>query len=773
MSPSSFETIILRLIRYFRKLDRASHIWYAIVLYVWLLMSTVFGYAVVQNSYYKKVADAQQKAVIENPASRGNISSSKESLEWVLAVSTNLWTLSIDPTQSWSRDKLLSFLSLIVFEEFCTRNKNLCVTNLSAYLRKDLSLEKNITETSLKEWIRDYISFKMNTPLEDIELKSALDDDTVGAITELAEPSLFFIANNLHVNPTKVANISLLAAKLSVILGIPVETITPKLMPKRRQHLEIIHKMSLSTRDLVNKRIDTEITAVKEKRLEKTDAIYPFLKIEDNLVRYYPEGNNLGQITGFIDSLGKWRYGIEGYFDNILQSESPRQIVVKDIAGQPIRDYVSQDLLSLKNSVDITLTIDRNLQKELSKILTKAVGDFRANKWSAIVMDPKTGAVLAMVNTPNYDSNNFPEVYEMERVLYATYPDPAEDLRGFPLYIEDSMSGTLSANIEGKRYKLRIASDDEIANFSIIKYKFKNGFGIWVYQNDVVSSLYEPGSVFKAITTAIGIDSGEIKPDDVYFDRGFVELDLGWWVKKKISNVSSNCLGRHSFLHALNWSCNVWMINIVEKIWKALFYEYLLDFGFSSKTDITLDGEAYAQIGSYEKWSRAQFFTMSFGQGINATMLQMATAYSVIANGGIYMQPYIVESLLYPDGRKIETAPNPLRRVIKEETAKQVVAMLVDGVRNGFARAGWVLWYTIAGKTGTSQIAFRGGYEVSSVGHTITSFGWFAPAQNPKFVLIVRVDRPRTSLYAETTASALFANMAKYLLEYYKVPKNS
>lgn len=215
------------------------------------------------------------------------------------------------------------------------------------------------------------------------------------------------------------------------------------------------------------------------------------------------------------------------------------------------------------------------------------------------------------------------------------------------------------------------------------------------------------------------------------------------------------------------------MINIVEKIWKALFYEYLLDFGFSSKTDITLDGEAYAQIGSYEKWSRAQFFTMSFGQGINATMLQMATAYSVIANGGIYMQPYIVESLLYPDGRKIETAPNPLRRVIKEETAKQVVAMLVDGVRNGFARAGWVLWYTIAGKTGTSQIAFRGGYEVSSVGHTITSFGWFAPAQNPKFVLIVRVDRPRTSLYAETTASALFANMAKYLLEYYKVPKNS
>lgn len=129
------------------------------------------------------------------------------------------------------------------------------------------------------------------------------------------------------------------------------------------------------------------------------------------------------------------------------------------------------------------------------------------------------------------------------------------------------------------------------------------------------------------------------------------------------------------------------MINIVERIGRALFYQYLLDFGFSSKTNITLDGEAFAQIGSYEKWSRAQLFTMSFGQGINVTMLQMAAAYSVIANGGIYMQPYIVESLRYPDGKEVETLPTPLRRVIKEETAKQVAAMLVDGVRNGFAKA--------------------------------------------------------------------------------------
>ncbi len=770
---NKLENLITGIIRYFRRLDRVGQVWYIIVGYMLLLITTVFGYAVIEHTYYAKVADSQQKSVVKNPASRGNITSSSESLGWVLAVSTNLWTLAIDPTQSGSRDKLLTFLADVVFEEFCARNHAVCRENISAYLRTDLAEDKDFTEESVKKKIREYIDMKMDTPLESIEVKANLDESTIDSIVDWAEPSLFFIANNLYVNPTKVENSSLLAAKLSVILGMPNEDLLSKFTMRKRRHLEIIHKMSIGTRDLVNKRIDAELLAVKEKRLEKTEAVYPYLKIEDNLLRYYPEWRTLGQISWFIDGEGKWRYGIEGYFDSLLQVENPMQTVVKDIAGRPIRDYVSSNALTLRSGVDITLTIDRNLQKELSKILATSVQEYRANKWSAIVMDPKTGAILAMVNYPDYDPNNFPEVYEMERVLYAAYPNPVEDLRGYPLFVEDSQSGTLSVNIEGKRFKLRDASDDEIANFAIIKYKFKNGYGVWTYQNDVVSSLYEPGSVFKAITTAIGIDTGEIKPNDIYYDKWYAELDMGGWVKRRISNVSSNCIGNHSYIHALDWSCNVWMISIVDKIGKSLFHQYLLDFGMSSKTNITLDGEAYAQIGPYEKWPRIQFFTMSFGQWVNVTMLQMAAAYSVIANGGVYMQPYIVESILYPDGKKVETVPTPLRRVIKEDTSKQVVAMLVDGVRNWFAKAGWVAGYTIAGKTWTSQIAYRWGYEVGEAWHTITSYGGFAPAQSPKFVLIVRLDRPRSAVYSETTSSALFAKMAKYLLEYYKVPKNS
>ena len=145
-------------------------------------------------------------------------------------------------------------------------------------------------------------------------------------------------------------------------------------------------------------------------------------------------------------------------------------------------------------------------------------------------------------------------------------------------------------------------------------------------------------------------------------------------------------MGRHTYMHALDWSCNVGMINIIEKIGPSLFHKYIEDFGFGTKSNITLDGEYFARIDPYEKWSRTQFFTMAFGQGINVTMLQMAAAYSILANGGVYIEPHIVESITTPDGKKIDTIPTPLRRVIQEETSKKVTAMLVNGVRVGFAK---------------------------------------------------------------------------------------
>ncbi len=150
----------------------------------------------------------------------------------------------------------------------------------------------------------------------------------------------------------------------------------------------------------------------------------------------------------------------------------------------------------------------------------------------------------------------------------------------------------------------------------------------------------------------------------------------------------------------------------------------------------------------------------------------MAAAYSVLANGGVYMEPYIVDSITLGDGTVIKNAPKPLRRVIKEDTSKQVTAMLVEGATIGFAKKGSVEGYDVAGKTGTSQIASKGKYETGGPGHTVTSYGGYAPASNPKFVMIVKIERPRSAEFSETTSSALFAKIAKYLLNYYGIPKS-
>jgi len=188
------------------------------------------------------------------------------------------------------------------------------------------------------------------------------------------------------------------------------------------------------------------------------------------------------------------------------------------------------------------------------------------------------------------------------------------------------------------------------------------------------------------------------------------------------------------------------MIRIIQKVGKALFYNYLELFGFNTLTNINLQGEVYSKLTPYEKWSTAQLFTSSYGLGISVTPLQMATAYSVIANGGVYVKPKIVDHIRYSDGKIVEYKPEITHRVIKESTSEIVTTLLVDGVDNGVANRGAVEGYSVAGKTGTSPIAYQGKYETGAAS-TVGSFAGFAPAEDPQFVIVVKLDRPRLSNY--------------------------
>lgn len=793
------DIIMSRLIRYFKTLDRIGKTWYGFIAIGAILLSSVFGFTVVNHAYYKEKADYQQKTIVSNPVSRGTINSSANGIQGVVAVSTNLGTLAIDPSQSGSKDDLSNFLSDAVYMEFCTHtSQEDCLESIGSYVRNNLTTLEDKSEKNIKEQIKKYLITRMDAPVESVLVAPDLDDKKIELVSNLNDESLFFVINNLYVNPTLVKSPEILAGKLAEILGMKAEEILPKFAIRAKQHLEILRKMSIGTRDFINEYLDKNTTLVQEsivaanekagsteeknaikKDLTEKLAVYPFIKIEDNLVRYYPEWDSMGQITGFVDNEWIGRYGIEGYFEKELQGESPRQVITKDSQWRLIRDYMSGSSLTLQNGVNISLTIDRNIQKEVSNRLEKYVKQLRANAGSVIIMDPKTGAIIAMANYPSYDPNNFTNVYEMEPVLYETYPNPKVDLFGYPLFVIDTMSGTVSTNIDGKRLKLRPAQEDEIDNFAIQKFKYKNGYGAGNYKNDVISALFEPGSIFKPVTVASALDAGEIRPEDTYFDKNEVVLKdpVSWIVTTRIKNYSTvKCGWYHTYQSALNWSCNVGMIDIIQKLGQSLFYKYIVDFWFWAKTNMSIDGEVFSQLGNYNNWPKSRFFNMSFWQWISVTLLQMAAAYSVLANGWVYMQPYLVESLTYPDWKKIESVPTPVRRVIKEETSRTITAMMVDGAKRWYALAGAVPGYTMAWKTGTAQIAYKGTYENlafnSAIAHTMTSYGWFAPAYNPKFVMIIRIDRPRTSSDSELTAAKVYADIAEYLLNYYKIPKN-
>lgn len=750
-------------------IDRVRMVFLGFAFFAMMIIWTTFKYTVVEHDYYKALADKQQVITVKNPVSRGTIYSNNDPA-WVFATSTDLSDLAIDPKEVGSKEKLETFLTDVVFEEVCSkRSDDRCAENLFNYLKQVQDDNFVATDASVKSKIQDDIHRKISKEfIDSVIIKENLTDKEMVDLKDMTDGSgsAFGIINDsLYVDPTKVENKDSITTFLMNTLGLSKEELDFKLSKRTVRYVKILRKMGLSTRDMIDARVKAEKINIAQGRMLESESIYHFFILEANPTRFYPEKNMGGQIVGFVDNENEGKYGIEGYFNEELKGKEWASIAKKDISGRTIGSF---DLGERKmvNGTDIKLTIDRSIQKEVTRLLSDGVKEFRANKGSVVIMDPKTGAIIAMVSYPDFDPNNFWDVYELEKVSYSKYPNPSFDLLGIPLFVEDTETW-VPILVWKKKIALRTATEAEIGNRAIPKYKYKNNFGPGVYESDPVSSLYEPGSVFKAVTTAIAIDTGDIKPSDTYTDKGYVNID-----QYKISNVSQECIGQHTYSHALDWSCNVGMIDIVQKIGKSLFYKYINDFGFGQKTNITLEGEVYGKIDPYEKWARVKLFTMAFWQGITATVLQMAAAYSALANGGIYMQPYIVDSLTLADGTVVKNAPTPLRRVIKEDTSKKIIAMLTEGAKIGFAKKGWVDGYDVAGKTGTSQIAAKGKYEIGEAGHTITSYGGFAPASNPKFVMIVKIERPRTAQYSETTSSAVFSKIAKYLFNYYGIPKN-
>ena len=283
-----------------------------------------------------------------------------------------------------------------------------------------------------------------------------------------------------------------------------------------------------------------------------------------------------------------------------------------------------------------------------------------------------------------------------------------------------------------------------------------------VFNNSSVFDLFEPGSIFKPIIMASAIDAGIVTPSTTYDNTGSVKVG-----KYTIGNVVKRSQRTTTMTEVLNWSLNTGMVHVAQQMGRDKMYDYMKRFGFDQLTGIALNSESESQVGDPKTWSDAQQATMSFGQGISTTELHMAMAESVLANGGKLLEPHIISEIRHADGRVEKIAPKVVSQPISAQTSEIVTAMLIDGVKNGLSQKAAVPGYLVAGKTGTAQVAKNGVYDPSQ---RITTFMGYAPATDPRFLIVVKVVNPKRGQYAETTAIPYFQQLATEVINYLKIP---
>lgn len=448
--------------------------------------------------------------------------------------------------------------------------------------------------------------------------------------------------------------------------------------------------------ELIAKDVSTEdVELLKSKHLTGVG----FVKMT---ARMYPERGLGGQLIGFVqeDEQGamKGKYGIEGSFEALLAGTPGSLIAEKDAGGRRLI-FGETQLREAKDGSDIVLTIDRAIQFKACAVIQEAVKRHQADDGTILIMDPQTGAVMAMCSAPDFEPASYGETKDLS-----------------------------------------------------------------VFNNPATFVAYEPGSIFKAFTMAAGLDAEKINPKTTYTDTGEEKID-----DFTIRNSDKKSHGVQNMTYALDESLNTATIFVQRLLGKDLFRQYIERFGFGKQTGIGLTPEVKADISGLSKKGSIFAATGSFGQGLTATPIQLVAGYGALANGGKLMRPYVVAETIHPDGTREKTKPMEIAQPISSRASRLVTGMLISAVENGHGKRAGVPGYWVAGKTGTAQVPKKSGkgYETDI---TIGSFAGYAPANDPRFVMIVKISRPRDVQWAEASAAPVFGEMSAFLLTYLRVP---
>jgi len=505
--------------------------------------------------------------------------------------------------------------------------------------------------------------------------------------------------DRIVVNPTEIdeSDEEEISQKLAEFLDMDKDAILKKVSNNKSRY-EIIKKR-------VEKNVGDRIRQWKSE--ENIHGVY----IDEDSKRYYPSGNLAAHIIGFTGEDNQGLDGIEKTMEKYLKGVPGKILSEVDARGRQMPNYQNKRI-DPQDGLNVVLTIDETIQHHATEALQKALDDNKvANGGIAIVLDPRNGEILALVSKPDYNLNS----------PRACPPgaDPA------------TWTGTSQEDID---------------------FLYKT-----VWRNKAVSDTYEPGSTFKAITSAIAFEEGGVTPETRTSDFP-IELQ-GWTI-----NCWSTVLhGEESFREAVYNSCNPAFVRAALSVGVEKFYKYVRAFGFYDKTGIELPGEAKGNF--HAKPQEIDLATASFGQTFTITPIELITAYGALANGGTLIKPRLVKEVVDSEGNVVvKTQPEVVRNVISKETSQTLLNVLEGVVSEGTGRNAYVKGYRVAGKTGISETTVKGVY--------IASFAAIAPADNPRICVLVALDDPRgESHFGGTIAAPVAGKIVEETLKHLGVER--
>ena len=698
----------------------------------------LFDLQILQYDYFYAEAKAQHEKRSILPARRGKIFVRKNRFtKELMPVATNntLKRLFVDPfilaypkfnpkTQLENQEKGNPKLAAQILAPLLIHGH--CEEIEGCEIETDESKWTNIEQKTIQSYTQELTNIFSAIERTRVVLAQELTIIQIAQVKDLALPGIWVEGQTVFADPTSIFDISKTANTLSDILLIAENKLEAWISRRPKRYVAIMNKIVPE----VSERI------IDLKNDPEYQQILRGIQLRDEHWRYYPEKTLASQVIGFLDSDKRGQYGIEGYFDHLIREKEGYILGDTTSGGQRIFTK-NLGILRARDGHDLILTIDRVIQDQVEKILDEDLEQFDADFGQIIVVEPSTGKILAMANAPGFDPNEFGKIY-------LTYEVPEEQVE------EDKIDPDFNFRIP------ILEKEDQF-------YKYFNTWGPAVFRNKLVSDLYEPGSVMKAVTMAAALNSDEVTPQSTYDDTGPVEVD-----EFKIRNSDDVYSGETTMLEVLNRSLNTGIAFITKKMGRKMLYDYLIAFGFKQFSNIDLGGEVEGRMKSWQDLAESELVTYGFGQGLTATPLQMAMAFAALANGGYLMKPMIVEEIRSPEGEVENKIPEKVRRVISGETSEITKSMLLNSVDHGVARGARVFGYSLMGKTGTSQ-TYKNGKALEGEGTTITSFAGFGPFEDPRFVILVKYDYPKTSQWGSETAALTFKKVATFLFDYLRI----